>query len=150
MLLVGPPGCGKTTLAQQFIYDGLVDEEPCIYLITDHPPEMARESMRFLGFDVASYEEKGLFRIIDCYSGRAGIKSSSRYVVESPANLTDVSIKIQETCAELKEIRFVLDSITTLTLDAGPSAARNFLQVTLGRIRQRDGAGFIHFGIRSS
>ena len=46
MLLVGPPGAGKTTFIQQFLYDRLKQGDQCVYMLTDYTPKMAVENMR--------------------------------------------------------------------------------------------------------
>lgn len=141
LLLVGPPGCGKTTFLQQFVYDRLSEGETCLYIVTDYSPNIAVENMRFLGFDVAPYVERGLLCFIDCYSGRAGLASSSRYVVEKPESLTDLGIVIDEAKKGLDKMCFALDSITTLSLDAGLNATRRFMQTLLARLRQAESFG---------
>jgi len=135
MLLVGPPGCGKTTFLHQFMYDRLSEGEPCLHVITDFSPEMAVENFRFLGLDISGYVRKGLLRFVDCYSGHANLTSSSPYVVD-PKNVTDLSITIEQAKKGLDRMCIVLDSITTLAIDAGLNAARDFMLVSMARMRQ--------------
>jgi len=134
-LLVGPPGCGKTTFLHQFMYDRLSEGLPCLHVITDFSPDMAVENFRYLGFDVSGYVKEGLLRFVDCYSGHANLTSSSPYVVD-PANVTDLSIMIEQAKKGLDKMCIVLDSITTLAIDAGLNATRDFMLVSMARMRQ--------------
>lgn len=51
LLLYGPPGSGKTTLAAQFIRDGLCDGEDCLFVSTEQTPEDLNRSLSHIGFD---------------------------------------------------------------------------------------------------
>ena len=51
LLLYGPPGSGKTTLAAQFIRDGLSNGEDCLFVSTEQTPEDLNRSLRHIGFD---------------------------------------------------------------------------------------------------
>src|SRR3989338_8585495 len=39
IVLIGPPGCGKSTIAQQFVVEGLKNRQPVIYVAFDSSPE---------------------------------------------------------------------------------------------------------------
>jgi len=108
---------------------------PCLYVVTDFFPNMAVENMRFLGLDVAAHVDRGSLRFIDCYSGRAGLSSSSPYFVQNPENLTDLSIAIEEAKKGMDQACLVLDSITTLALEAGLDPTRRFVQTIVARVR---------------
>ena len=141
LLLLGPSGIGKTIFCKQFLYNGLVIGEPCIYLTTDESPEEICKSMKSLGFDIEPYKNSGIFRIIDCYSWKLGGKSSSEYAVSNPADLATVSITIEKARQDLKKIRLVLDSITGLTsiCNHNVTVFSKFLQIVVARIRLMNG-----------
>lgn len=141
LLLIGPPGSGKTTFIQQFIYDRLSEGNSCLYIVTDYPPRTAVENMNFLGFSVKHYIENGLLRIIDCYSGRVGMESPTPYVVKNPENLSELSIRIDEAGKGLSESCFALDSITTLAVMAGLNPTRRFLFLMLAKLRESGSMG---------
>ncbi len=61
--LIGTYGTGKTTLSIQFIAQGLVNREKCIYISLDERVEMLKELMRQRGIDVTPYMNKSLFVI---------------------------------------------------------------------------------------
>jgi len=141
LLLLGPSGIGKTIFCKQFLYNGLIIGEPCIYVATDESPEEISKSMKNFGFDIEPYKKSGMLRIIDCYSWKLGGKSSSEYIVNNPADLTIVSIAIEKARQDLKKIRLVLDSITGLAsiCDHNLKVFLKFLQIVVARIRLMNG-----------
>lgn len=140
LLLIGPTGVGKTIFCKQFLYSGLIMGEPCIYVTTQESPEEIENSMKTFGFDVESYKDKKLFRVVDGCSWKLGGASSSEYSIDSQQNyLTAVSIKIKKARQDLKNIRLVLDSISELTALSSPESVLNFLQILTARIRLEGG-----------
>ena len=140
MLLMGPSGIGKTIFSQQFIYAGLLKGESCIYLSTDESPEEICKSMKLFGFNVEPYVNNGTFRIIDCYSWKLDHPSGSKYIVTNPSNFMNVLKMFDEARGSLKNIRFVLDSVTGLTSICEHSLLEivRFLQVLVGKIRSSE------------
>jgi KaiC/GvpD/RAD55 family RecA-like ATPase len=137
LFLMGPSGIGKTIFSKQFVYNGLVNDEPGIYLTTDESPRRIIESMKNFGFNVDSYMDSDTFRIIDCYSWKIGGKSCSKYCVNNPDNLATISQAIDNTREGLKNTRFVLDSITGLMSFCSHSLTffSKFLQVIVAKTR---------------
>ena len=142
-LLLGPPGCGKSTFCSHFLKAGLTNGQSCIILTSDNSPEEVRSKMKKLGVDVTPFEKKSRFRIVDCYSWRTGAQSTSPYHVANPANLSDVSITIDNARKGLRNPRVVCDSITTLVLEAGEDSAQRFLQIVSAKIKEIDGLGIL-------
>ncbi len=141
LLLLGPSGIGKTIFCKQFLYNGLVVGEPCIYVSTDESPEEIARSMKSFGFNFESYKKEDMFRIIDCYSWKLGSKASSGHMVSNPGDLATVSIAIEKAIQDLKNIRLVLDSITGLSAICNHNAAvfSKFFQIIAARIRLING-----------
>jgi KaiC/GvpD/RAD55 family RecA-like ATPase len=141
LLLLGPSGIGKTIFCKQFIYNGLVIGEPCIYVATDESPEEISESMKSYGFDIEQYRDNDMFRIIDCYSWKLGGRSSSKYSVDNPADLSMISMGVDRAMRGLEKTRLVLDSITGLTsiCNHNVTVFSKFLQIIVARIRLRNG-----------
>ena len=137
LFLMGPSGIGKTIFAKQFLYNGLVNGEPGIYLSTDESPQRIQESMKSFGFNTETYTESDAFRIVDCYSWKIGGKSCNKYCVNRPDNLATVSMAIDNARQGLNRTRFVLDSITGLISICNHNLTffSKFLQVIVAKTR---------------
>jgi len=140
MLLMGPSGIGKTIFAQQFAYAGLLKGESCIYLSTDETPEEIRKSMKMFGFDIEPFVNNETFRVVDCYSWKLDRPPTSKYMVSNPSNFMNVLKIVDEARGSLKNVRFILDSITGLTSICEHSVLEivRFLQVLVGKIRSSE------------
>lgn len=141
LLLMGPTGIGKTIFSKQFIYNGLLKGEQCIYVSTEEPPEEIYKSMKTFGFDVEPFTSKDTFRVVDCYSWKLEEASLSKYVVKNPSDLLSVLKAIDDARDGLRNIRLVLDSITGLTSICEHNLLEvvRFLQILVAKIRTADG-----------
>lgn len=136
ILLIGPSGVGKTIFCKHFIFNGLLANEPCIYLNTSEVPEEIEYSMNSFGLDIKPYEEKNMIRIIDGCSWKSGKESSSQYAVDAQQDyLTAVSIKIKKAQQNMRNSRFVFDSISEFAVLCEPQLVLNFLQRLTTKIR---------------
>jgi KaiC/GvpD/RAD55 family RecA-like ATPase len=72
VLLAGGPGTGKTILGQQFLYYGLLNNEPGIYVALEEHPVQVRVNMQQFGWDIRKYEEDGRFAIVDAFTAGIG------------------------------------------------------------------------------
>jgi len=64
-LLEGAPGTGKTTMAMQFIYNGITqfNEPGLIITFEEFPQQYYHDAMQF-GWDLKKLEEKGLLKVV--------------------------------------------------------------------------------------
>ena len=131
ILLAGPPGSGKSTFTGQFLAEGLKRGEPCLAVVTDMPPAHLIRSLEERWLVEARLVRK--LRILDCYSWRLGMPSQKQ---EYPVvgNLTALMVEIEKLRREMKRGRLALDSLSTLALDSGLQAAREFFNSLRARM----------------
>ncbi len=152
-LLIGPPGCGKTTFCTQFIAEGLKRGEACIYVTVDNSPNYIRKHLKLRGVDPHYYEQKNLLRIIDCYSfkikGWFPEKVREEYVVSNPADMNELLDKIEKARSEIgPNGRGVIDSLSTLILathreDEKYSYAFTLLDLTNARVKELETSAIV-------
>jgi len=134
IILIGPPGCGKSTLSQQFLAQGIKDEEDVMYITLDTSPEEILETMKSFGWKV----KNGFMKFIDAYSWRLG-KIKGEHVLSSLENVNELNIEISDIIEKQKNSkskRSVFDSISTLLLYANPSLAVKFIPVMIAKEKQ--------------
>ncbi|MCX8182629.1 MAG: AAA family ATPase [Candidatus Methanomethyliaceae archaeon] len=122
ILLAGNPGTGKTTFGTQFLYEGLKNGEPGIFVGIVEPKEDYMSYMKSLGFDLEKFERKGMFTFIEALT------------VKQPY-LTDVFIDVLlKAIRETNAKRVVIDSITAISLALNDQKeVRSFIHNTLVR-----------------
>lgn len=63
IVVTGPPGGGKTTLALQFLKEGTENGERCVlFSFEESASQLARQCLRF-GWDMSAYMESGLLEV---------------------------------------------------------------------------------------
>ncbi len=136
LLLLGPPGSGKSTLVTEAACSALDNKRRCIYAITSDSVHAAKVKMKLTGCDVTMYEDYS--RFIDCFSWRYG-KTSERGI-KSLTDLTGLSVLIKDAVNELggKNMVLVLDSISDFLLYADPNSVYKLLQIVAGIIKRSE------------
>jgi len=129
VLLAGGPGTGKSIFGQQYLYYGLKNGEPGVFVALEEHPVQVRINMAQFGWDVRKYEEEGIFGMVDCFTGGIGEAAKrERYVVRDP---TDVGLLVDTLRDAIRDVgaqRCVIDSVSTLYLTK-PSIARNVVMM---------------------
>lgn len=139
LMLTGPPSIGKGTFVGQYAYQGVLQDESAVYIVTDTPPSEERKIMRRFGWDTTQHEEEGIFRFVDCYSWRSGGPFEDKYYITDPANLTDVMMEIDRALRGLKPpVRMIFDSFSSIAWMSSTSTATRFLQSLNGKIKKND------------
>ncbi len=138
LLISGPPGPEKKGLAQQFLYTGLTQGEPGVYITTDHTPQELRDEMAEHGWDVSDFEKQGLMHFIDCHSWIIHEKDSSPSVtsIPSPSALSELAIETTKILQKMPNARVIFDSISTVLLYNEPRSVFRFLQVLTSKSKQ--------------
>jgi KaiC/GvpD/RAD55 family RecA-like ATPase len=138
ILISGDPGSGKTTLAQQILYDELSRSKPCIIITYDTFPSNIIERMNEFGWDPKKYQLMNKLDIIDCYSSTAGITEG---VVPQPFDLTNVSIYLSTIMEKLgnQQITIVLDSLIPIFSETESKHAISFIQSIAGKVKKAGG-----------
>jgi len=141
LLLAGPPGVGKTIFVKQSVFDSLRNGNSVVYLTTEESPGMIVESMGKFGWDISDHLRNDKLRIIDAFSYRSDKPSESKYYIKDPESLTNVSIEIEKAREGISNLRFAMDSITSLTLNTGPGLGQKFMQTVTGRLKAAKALG---------
>ena len=138
ILISGDPGSGKTTLAQQILYDELSRSKPCIIITYDTFPSNILERMNEFGWNPKDYQTRNKLDIIDCYSATAGVTEG---VVPQPFDLTNVSIFLSATMEKLgnQQITIVLDSLIPIFSETESKHAISFIQSIAGKVKKAGG-----------
>lgn len=138
ILISGDPGSGKTTLAQQILYDELSRSKPCIIITYDTFPSNIIERMNEFGWDPKKYQLMNKLDIVDCYSATAGITEG---VVPQPFDLTNVSIYLSTVMEKLgnRNLTIVLDSLIPIFSETESKHAISFIQSIAGKVKKAGG-----------
>jgi len=102
VLLAGSAGTGKTTLALQYLINGIKQGEPGVYVTFEELPDQIYRDARNFGWDLRKMEEENKFRII-CTSPNLLLESEGE-------NLLDESLK------DVRPRRIVIDSLSHLAM----------------------------------
>jgi len=127
VLLSGGPGTGKSIFGQQFLFNGLLKGEPGVLVVLEEHPVQVRISMSQFGWDVQRYEESGMLAIVDAFTAGIGEAAKrERYVVRAPDDFQALVDVLREAVREVKAVRAVVDSVTTLYITK-PALARSMV-----------------------
>jgi len=147
LLLNGPAHSGKDVLARLFSVEGLRQDIPSIWVVTDKTYGQVRDDLVQLYPGLPEAERKGLLRFVDLYSLAVGAAASVpgvRLLSSTDRGVLDQLAKAVDGYAEqLKErfrsYRLIFESVSTVTALLDTSATFRFLQPFVGR-RKLDGA----------
>jgi len=142
ILLIGEPMTGKSTMAMQFIYEGLTLDEAGIFISTNETAENIKNKMASFGWDTTIFEEKGTMKYVDCYGLMIDSKlpdTASITRVPSSLAFTNLSVVLSDLCSQFwklqKRLRIGFDSVSSLLMYTNPEAVIRFLHVLLGRFK---------------
>ena len=102
-LVVGQPGCGKSTFCIQFLIAGMKAGEKCLYVSVEEQKGKFFDNMMRFGFDLAAYERQGLL-------------SYHKTTVNELRSFLDQGVVSFEQYMDSDTKRVVIDSATALML----------------------------------
>ena len=111
-LLEGDPGTGKTTLAMQFLLEGVRQGEPVLYISLSEPEQELTNSAASHGWDLSAVP------IVEFIPDEASLGSDEQYTVFHPTDV-ELSTTIDRMIAQVearKPTRLVIDSLSELRL----------------------------------
>ena len=124
VLLSGGPGTGKSIFSYQYLWNGLREGEPGVFVALEEHPVQVRINMSQFGWDVRPYEKEGGFAIVDAFTGGVGEAAKrEKYVVQDPEDVGLLVDVLKEAIRDTSAKRVVVDSVSTLYL-AKPVLAR--------------------------
>ena len=133
VLLVGPPGSGKSTFCRQVTLRELTMEKPIIYVTTECGPSEIDRNLGEMGLGEI---KRGLLNYIDAYNQTVGLSISDRsdIVPANSANLSSIGIAIYKQQKKIgkKSVLLIFDSLVSPYLLNGFGVVR-FMKLTLSR-----------------
>ncbi|MEM3364781.1 MAG: RAD55 family ATPase [Candidatus Micrarchaeia archaeon] len=141
VLVIGPPGSEKVSIALKFIESGAEDGDGMVYITTDVAPAELEEKSK----KISELANKDLV-FIDCYSWTLGAQQGTRrdIMVPGPSALNDLSIGIAQAMQRIfkpeKKLRVVMQSLSTLLLYNNPEVIYRFTQITGARLKNSNAA----------
>lgn len=141
ILLLGPPGNGKTIFCDNFAKTYLNNGVSCVYVTADKTPGEISYNFSQLGVDLKGEKYKGRMVFVDGYTWLIG-KSSEKYHVESLGNLTELNFKITSAISLLpKPVLLVFNSLSPLSLYNPETFVLKFLQLLFARVKEYGAIG---------
>ncbi len=114
ILLVGPPGSGKSTFCHQVVLNGFIMDRPVIFVTTEHGPSEVIDLLRERGMGELP---PGMLSFVDAFGETVGATTPERpdTVGANCEDLTSISLaiaKLQERIGR-RDILLVFDSLTS-------------------------------------
>ncbi len=120
VLILGSPGCGKTTLGIQFLYNGVVKfGENGILVLLEEDPEIVKSNMLRFGWDLEELENEKKIAIIDASPIRfitKNVKLGEEIIGSKEFQLISLIERIKKESERINAKRLVIDSLSTFIL----------------------------------
>ena len=140
IMILGPPGSGKTATLESFVKRFLQEGRKCIYISNTGFPEEIRKSLKGFSVPIEKFEGEGKLMFIDCYSSIAGRESKEKHFIESPSDLTRLGIEITA-CLESsnKDADLFFDSLSQLSTYVKSDHLLSFINTVGARMKDNRG-----------
>jgi KaiC/GvpD/RAD55 family RecA-like ATPase/predicted hydrocarbon binding protein len=133
ILLVGPPGSGKSTFCQQVALQSLAMDRPVIFVTTEYGPPEVERGLKEQGLREI---QPGLLNFVDVYHETVGLSVSDRpdTIHANCEDLSSIGMAIAKLSEriERKDIQLIFDSLTSPYIFGGSEVLR-FVKMTLSR-----------------
>ena len=110
VMVAGAAGCGKTTLALQYLVNGVRNGDPGVYVTFEEMPDQIYRDAKNFGWDLRKLEEQGKFKII-CTSPSLLLESEGETLLD-------------ESLRDIQPRRMVVDSLSHLAMFVRESELR--------------------------
>jgi CheY-like chemotaxis protein len=136
ILLLGPLGIGKSSFARQFLMNGLLADEKCLWVAIDDDPKRIRSKLsENLPHTINDYEDSANIRFVDAYSWSSlSQPEDEAFAVNGVLELnqlsgviSDASFDLGHTVQEKSGGRRVIDSISSLLINFELSTVQRFI-----------------------
>lgn len=111
VLLSGPAGSGKSTIAMQYAYNGALYGEPSLYVTLEETKEKLINDMGKFGFDLKKAEAMGGLHIVG-----GPMAKVTNFMKKVDADVLNLVGEIEEIVKERGIKRVVIDSVNLLTM----------------------------------
>ncbi|MEO9254285.1 MAG: ATPase domain-containing protein [Tepidiformaceae bacterium] len=112
VLVAGPSGSGKSSLAVEFVAAGLAKEEPAVIAVFEEKPKEYMERAKTLGPDLQQMVDRGLLEII--------------YLRPLDLSVDEALLEIQSAVERMGATRLVIDSLSGFELALAPTFQQDF------------------------
>lgn len=150
-LVYGPPKSGKSIFCYQFMYGGLTQGEPCLYITTDYGIKQFQQNTNDFGWELENYFQDENLYLIDAISSVSGSKimETDTYLSSSVHNPTDIMVKLGVGTRFISQksprFRSVLDSLTTLMAFNQEMLIVRVLTAYIMRIKEAGGTAVVTY-----
>lgn len=150
-LVYGPPKTGKSIFSYQFCYNGLINEEPCLYITTNKGLKMFTAETNDYNLSVDEYLMNGSLHIIDTVSDilEKKVEPTDTVVNSEINNPTDLMVNIGSKINLLRNqnprFRSVLNSATTLLAYNESMLIVRVIKAYLMRVKEAGGTPIITY-----
>ena len=149
-LLHGPPFTGKGVLERKFFLEGLRNGQPSIFLLTDTSASNMSQLLHDHDPTIANLETRDLCAYIDVYTKLIGERDQHHRAtyVNDARRWEDVLRVIERTQQQQLKAhpgpsRLVIESISSLMIELGPTATFRFLRTLVGRFARCGGTSMV-------
>ncbi len=150
-LIYGPSKTGKSIFTNQFTYNGLSNDEPCLYITTDNGYKQFKTIMEEFNWPIENYLENNSLYLIDTISDifQGKLSQSESFIHSYINNPTDIMVKVGSGVHYIykNNLRFrsVIDSATTLLAHNENMLIIRVLKAYLMRVNEAGGTPIIAY-----